>query len=261
MKEISTEKQNNAIEQLFDDYAADLPQQNHLAEKAREYAAACSEARFSANNRLSASDGVRHRRKINIFRFSAVAAVLVAIVIASVVMSVVIGGNQTANHDMQHGSSFCSYGAQDVYELFGSDDMATETTETNVDLPIDGDYILNTYNVYYFSQNNNFAYAMGSITLSDGRQMTFVVENADFVQSDRAAEYSQYIADKTQSVFVTAEFLSADDSGRYVTKGYRALNGFNFYLTVSGESSDTSSDRSVMEYFWNNWNIFYSPVA
>lgn len=216
------------IEKLFDNYADSLPEQPHLAEKARGIA-------------LS-----RSRKKTRWWvSFVAVCGVLIAVLVLSLGVL---------------GKLIPQVRPQQNYSLYTNSDV----TGKRADLTLAKDYIniqgfdgnenytvvSENYYAYYFKDSDELAYIKAFIGISTENgivEVTLIAEKDQFVRMDLVSEYRRYIAGNNSPV--TFENLEAN-RGEYVTAAYFKAKGMHFYVATQSNPSTAYDVEKILEIFY-----------
>lgn len=203
------------IQQLFDDYAQSLPQQDHLAEKARGMAFARPKKKWWLVPMVAA------------YCVLAVAVLFVAITLTNSLVNV------TPSPTYQVYTS-----SQVTGHVVYRSDIANAV---KVDL-IDEQYevIFENYRAYYFD-DGNLAYIKASLGISTEYgvvEVQLIAENNKFVRDDLTYTYDNYVQGQS-----FAQYKKFKD-GEYITSAYFEGDDLHFYIeTMSNPNTELDVEK------------------
>lgn len=204
------------IQQLFDDYAQSLPQQDHLAEKARGMAFARP----------------KKKKWWLVPMVAAYCVLAVAVLFVAVTLTV----------------SLVNISPQPTYQVYTSTDVTGHIVDRSdianavkVDL-IDEQYnvIFENYRAYYFD-DGNLAYIRASLGISTEYgvvEVQLIAENNKFVRDDLTYTYDNYVQGQS-----FAQYKKFKD-GEYITSAYSEGDDLHFYIeTMSNPNTELDVEK------------------
>lgn len=222
-------QQNQAIAQLFENFAESLPSQTHLCEKAR--------------SQIVAPRQTAVRSKPRYGWVFAVAACCLVLFLA--VLSVLPVTNTPPNGLPQAQATV--YASSNVSGFAATKEQAENYLPISL-LKQQFKVVFEKYAVYTFNSNGSFAYlkaTLGVVTEFGIVEMEVVAENENFVHQSRLERYNQNIKNNDAPVING----SLAERGEYVTQAYANANGTNLFFSAQTNPNNAQISEKIAEIF------------
>ena len=225
-------KRNDKIQQIFDDYAQNLPDRSDLADRARSVMSQNAQAQ---HNRAVFSSKPSNKRSGWIW---AVCSVCVVLAVCLALFPVILNGNFYDGNELQYYTS---------RQISGKALSASQTAQY---LPVErlgGNGWTVVYDKYYgyFADDGDLRYIVADLGVraEEGGfvEMTLIAEKNGYLCRSFAENYNSTIRNG-----IVSSYTRTDDrrKGEYLTSAFFKLDDYHYYV-----SAMTGADSSLAEQF------------
>lgn len=221
---VITMKQNDKIQNLFDDYADSLPVRQDLAQKA-------------------VSEVERRKKKPTFWRwFSPLAAALVLVVFCFAVFPSILQGTNTPDNsasdnpsDGQNQTQILRYAVSDVVgKTLSADDAQTTFKVAELDSDV-GQVIYQKYYAFYVRGTSDVAYykaCLGVMVNGNLTEVYVIAENKNYRSDDLYRDFADFYKNGN------TEYSFGYERGEWVTGACFVARDFRYFVSTIGGNDD-----------------------